>query len=379
MNQVPKKVLFLITKATWGGAQKYVYDLATQLPREQFEVSVAYGVAGRLRTMLQERNVPTHALPSLGRDVALLSDVASFFQLVQLLRAERPDVLHVNSSKAAALGTLAGRLCGIRKIVFTGHGWPFKEGRNWLARSMIYHTSWFTALLSHATVVVSKADEVLGKQMRSVGEKIHYVPLAVELPVFLSRGEAWEKLCETLLGLREKPHTLRIATIGELTKNKGISTAIEAVAELSAEGGSAPGGKNSRGVDCIYVAFGGGEEKDTLLRLAQERGIASRIFFPGFTPNAAQYLKAFDVFLLPSIKEGMPYVLLEAATAGLPIVATTVVDSSFADNYPAVAFIPPSDTKALAEALTHIPSHSRTTATRFLEIRKMVQATSALY
>ncbi len=137
--------------------------------------------------MLKEENVPIQAVPSLGRDVALFSDIASFFQLVKLLRAERPDVLHVNSSKAAALGALAGRIVGVPRIIFTVHGWPFKEDRNFFARGIIYFISWFTAVLSHATIVVSKRDEEIGKRMWFVSQKIHYVPLGIDPPVFLSR------------------------------------------------------------------------------------------------------------------------------------------------------------------------------------------------
>src|SRR3989338_2833403 len=132
------KVLYLITKATWGGAQRYVYDLATNLPPGRFEAVVAFGERGRLADMLTQKNIALRPLPSLGRDVVLFSDIASFFQILGLLRRERPDVVHLNSSKAAALGALAARLAGIRKIVFTVHGWPFKEDRRLPLRLGLY-------------------------------------------------------------------------------------------------------------------------------------------------------------------------------------------------------------------------------------------------
>src|SRR5271170_6521365 len=70
----PKKVLFLITKATWGGAQRYVYDLATNLPKEQFEVVVAYGQPGKLSEDLTTAGIRTIPIPALSRDVAIASD-----------------------------------------------------------------------------------------------------------------------------------------------------------------------------------------------------------------------------------------------------------------------------------------------------------------
>src|SRR5882672_751404 len=95
------KILYIITKATWGGAQRYVFDLATHLPKDRFEPIVAYGEKGGLAEMLQKEGVQTHPLPALGRDVALLSDIQSFFQIFRYIRETRPDVVHLNSSKAA--------------------------------------------------------------------------------------------------------------------------------------------------------------------------------------------------------------------------------------------------------------------------------------
>src|SRR3989344_3430654 len=220
-----KKVLFLITKATWGGAQRYVYDLATHLDANKFQPSVAYGTAGKLSDDLLKAGVETYAIRSLGRDIALTSDIASFFQIIRCIKNIRPDVLHLNSSKAAALGALAGRLCGVPRIIFTVHGWPFKEDRNPLARMLIHFISWFTALLSHATIVVSERDEEIGKRMWLIGKKIHFVPLSIEPPVYLSRYEATTKL-----GISSNDKC--IVTIAELTKNKGITYVIEAVAQL---------------------------------------------------------------------------------------------------------------------------------------------------
>ena len=83
MNQVRTKILYLITKGTWGGAQHYVFDLATRLPKERFDVVVAYGTKGKLAEDLTTANVKIVQLPSLGRDVALVSDVKSFFEILR--------------------------------------------------------------------------------------------------------------------------------------------------------------------------------------------------------------------------------------------------------------------------------------------------------
>ena len=354
-----KNILFLITKATWGGAQRYVYDLATHLPKDEFTVSVAYGTPGRLLDMLKEKNIATLGVPSLGRDVALFSDIASFFQLLKLLRSERPDILHVNSSKAAALGALAARLCGIKRIVFTVHGWPFKEDRNIFAKSLIHFISWFTSFLSHATIVVSKQDEEIGRKMFFVGKKVHYIPLGIEPPMFMPREEA-----STALSISTS--NPRIVTIGELTNNKGHRYAIDAIAELK-----------KRGIIIDYFLMGDGELRAQLEQQARDHGVADRIHFLGFVENASQYLKAFDVFLLPSIKEGTPYVLLEAAAAGLPIVATNVIDPSIAQSVTLVLPANPSLLVGVLERAIEQGSHKTTVSHN--ELSEMVEKTGALY
>lgn len=337
MNQARKKVLYLITKATWGGAQRYVYDFAINLPQTEFETTVAYGERGVLAGRLEKVNIKTHRITNLGRDIAFISDISSFFQILIYLWRTKPDIVHLNSSKAAALGALAARLCGIRKIVFTVHGWPFKEHRNVLWRLFAYSVSWITAVMSHSVIVVSKADEASGKRMPLVAHKMFYIPIGIEPPAFLMRDEALE-LFSKKYGFTKS--IFSIVTIAELTSNKGISYAIEAVALLE-----------KSGINVHYFIIGSGEKRAHLEVSARNLNVADRVHFLGFVENAAWYLKAFDIFLLPSIKEGMPYVLLEAAAAGLPIITTTVVNPDVVDRYENIRTVPPANTEAIANAI----------------------------
>lgn len=333
-NNTRKKVLFLITKATWGGAQRYVYDLATNLPTDRFLPVVAYGEAGKLSRDLVAAGVKTYQVLSMERDVAIFSDIKSFFSILKGLREERPDVVHLNSSKAAALGALAARIVGAKKIVFTVHGWPFNEKRGEFARTMIFLVSWLTAFLSDIVIVVSRSDEAQGKRMRWIGEKIRYVPIGIQPEAYLPPDEARAALG---LGNTTVP---RIVTIAELTANKGLRDGIEALSILKSEN-----------VDAEYFIIGTGEQRAELEDLAVEMEVEDRVHFLGFIEDAARYLRAFDLFLLPSVKEGMPYVLPEAAAAALPIVTTTVVNSAFIESYSRIRAVPPADPEALAGAL----------------------------
>jgi glycosyltransferase involved in cell wall biosynthesis len=295
-----KKILFVITKSNWGGAQRYVYDLATALPKDGFDVSVAFGQPGLLATKLDEAGIITHPILSLQRDVSLVSDLKSFFELLRLFRTERPDVVHLNSSKAGGVGALAARITGVPRIIFTAHGWPFWEQRNLISRSLIYLLSWLTAILSHKVIVVSDYDLSVAKNMPFIGRKTVRIYNGIDLNFPLYSADIVRHSFPTGAHIT--------GTIGELTHNKNQIALIEEA-------------KNNPE---MYVAIiGDGEDRLYLKRKIEEYGIANRVKLFGFQ-LAGTVLKGFDTFALPSLKEGLPYVLLEARAAGLPIVANRV-------------------------------------------------------
>lgn len=364
-----KRVAYLITKATRGGAQRYVYDLATNLPK-MFEPVVAYGTEGRLSRDLATAGVETRRLPSLDRDIAIVSDIKSFFGIMRFLKETRPEALHLNSSKAAGLGALAARLVGIKNIIFTVHGWPFKEERGIAARAIIYAASWLTAVLSHKIIVVSSIDEGIARGMWFLRGKVHYIRLGLAQSRFAKPEEAYRAMFGALQPAPLRPSTARIATIAELTKNKGLRYGIEAVALL-----------RERGVDAVYVVAGEGEERARLEGLAKDLGVDDRVFFPGYIENASENLSGFDVFVLPSIKEGTPYSLMEAARAGMPIVATQAIDKEFAEDIHNMRLVPSADAIAIADAIAELSRLPRTSAKRdeLFPLSAMLRETFALY
>ncbi len=104
-----KKIIFVITKSNWGGAGRYVFDLATTLTSD-YDVAVALGGTGLLVDKLRKENIRTIPIPSLGRDIHVRADSSAFFELLAIFKKEKPDVVHLNSSKAGGLGALAARM-----------------------------------------------------------------------------------------------------------------------------------------------------------------------------------------------------------------------------------------------------------------------------
>ncbi len=305
-----KKILYVITKSNWGGAQRYVYDLATHLPRDTYESLVVFGGRGILAHSLEKADIQTLSLSRLERDPKIIGDMQVFFALLKLFKKERPDIVHLNSSKIGAMGALAGRIAGIKNIIFTAHGFAFNEERSSFERFAIKCITWLTLFLSTTTITLSEREEKQAKAFPAISSKITKIPNGVKLPHFLTKTEAKEKLALHLGFTADfflKKHI--IGTIAELTPNKGLMHALEAM----------------RGIeDYVFIIIGEGEDREKLTKYIQEHKLESKVFLTGFMENASVFAKAFDIFLLSSLKEGLPYALLEVGGAGVPILTTAV-------------------------------------------------------
>lgn len=290
-----KKILYVITRSDGGGAQRYVFDLATNLPKDSFDVSVAVGGNGPFIPRLRAAGIRTIGVTSFVRAVSLFRDLDTLRELCTLFRTEAPDVLHLNSAKAVSIGALAGRIVGVPRIISTIHGSAANETwRPWWQRILIRIVERISRMLAHETIVVSQVDHKPGTIL------IHNGVGAID---FKSRTEARNAL-DLDLG------ALVVGTIGELTHNKNQHALLDAIGALAPS-------------SVTVAIIGNGEMREDLENAA--RAYPSHdIRFLGFKANAAQYLLAFDIFVLPSLKEGLPYALLEAGQAGLPVIATHV-------------------------------------------------------
>lgn len=327
-----KKILYVITKSEpFGGAQKYVYDLATNLPKDGWDAHVIFGGSGTLAEKLYHHpHIKTTSLRRLSRDINILDEIVIFASLVRIYMQERPNVVHLNSSKIGGLGALAARIYNLlpkgnplqaesyklqTHIVFTAHGWPFNEDRPYWQRALIRFLSSLTVLFSHTVITVSETDARQGKKMPAAQEKIHTIHNGIQSRRFVAKQKARELLLGEQFSQIPKD-ALWIGSVAELTKNKGLFFAIEGIYRLLLD--------HEIKKPLVYVIIGSGEEQLRLAHLIEKLGLARTVFLVGFKEDAAQYLKAFDLFLFPSIKEGFPYALLEAGTAGLPVIATDV-------------------------------------------------------
>ena len=307
-----KKILYIITKSNFGGAQKYVHELAIEMKKNGHEVAVACGGNGELVEKLHQANIATFEVDGFQRDVSIFKEIKAFFSLIKIIRTFKPDIVHLNSAKAGGLGAFTARLFRVPKIIFTAHGWSFLENRSRSWRILTWLGSYLTALLSHKIITVSQYDFDHMK-MLGVKNKTKVIHTAISQYNLLPREIARENLFKPDL-IKHHQSNIWLVTIAELNQNKNHSTAIDAIAEY-----------NSTHTNKIfYTIIGNGELQTSLKEQVNLRGMNDHILFLDYVENAKQYLLAFDIFLLPSKKEGLPYALLEAGLAGLPCIASRV-------------------------------------------------------
>ena len=396
------RILYIITKGNFGGAQRYVYDMATNLPIEDFEPIVAFGGNGPLKEKLESAGVQTVRIPFLKRDVGA-SELMAFFGIAKIIWKIKPQIVHLNSSKAGGLGGLAvfvlNLFLRIKNLfithnsdliihsVFTAHGWAFKEKRKVVVKKIIEYFSWLTIFLCHQTIVVSKDDSEKIKNFLFVQPKIKLIHNGIGEQIFKDRDEARKILSEKIGNSLESKKFL-IGTIAELHKNKGLEYAIEATKDLL----TTLGGENGqiKPDDLAYIIIGGGEQRTSLDDLINQKNLGNTVFLAGEYKGASTILKAFDIFLLPSLKEGLPYVLLEAGAAGLPTIATNVGGvPEIIEDMKSGIIVKSKRPKEISEALSFALSHpekmkefgeqlKKTVGTNYT-LDKMVEETISVY
>ncbi|MDP3965430.1 MAG: glycosyltransferase family 4 protein [bacterium] len=375
-----KKVLFLITKSNWGGAQRYVFDLATNLPKDQFEVKAIFGrrddmdaSVGPLAVNLSAKGIQGIFIPDLVRDISITKDLRALRILIDIFKKENADgnlTVHLNSSKAGGLGALAARLAGVKNIVFTSHGLAWDEDRNLFVKSVIYLMSQLTFALSHHVITISKDTH------RRVPKSI-LIYNGIQKIDFRERDEARRKIMGQ--AIKDVPW---IGTIGEFTRNKGYPYLIKAASILK-----------ERGLSFRMSLIGWGEDLPKIKQQAIDSGLyniksSAYIDLPGFVPDVGRDLKAFEIFVLASVKEGLPYVLLEAGQAGCAVIGSRIPGITDILGEDGI-YIEPKDSEAIANALEKLLRDSTLRQTlgeklkerveRKFSLEEMVSQTVALY
>ncbi|MEW6544192.1 MAG: glycosyltransferase family 4 protein [Nitrospirota bacterium] len=383
------KVVHVITRLDRGGSAQNALLTVLGHDRSRFVPMVVAGMPGRWddqggdeateenRRRLERAGVRCLVLPTLTREINPRKDFTALLRLVALFRAERPAIVHTHTSKAGVLGRLAARLARVPAVVHTPHGhvfyghfgpvpsWAFLQIERVLART----TTWLIALTEaereeHLALKVGRPD------------RFAVIPSGIDLERFRQvAGVAGRRPP----GFDCPPDAIVVGSVGWLTPVKGHRVLIEALARL----------KPAHPTLCLVIV-GSGILRAELSALAARLGLRESVRFLGERGDVPDCLAGMDIFVLPSLNEGMGRALIEAMAARRPVVASRV------GGVPAVVesrrtglLVPPNDPEALAAAIGELlrrPDWAKELATAGCEsvgerfgTGAMVRAVEAVY
>ena len=282
-------------------------------------------------------HVPLHAST---RGMNLLADVRAVGQLWKILREEKPDLLHTHNPKPGVYGRIVGRLAGVPIVMNTVHGLYATPESSLFKRIVVYGLEFVASRFSDMELIQNPEDlDLLQRRRITSARKLRLLGNGVDLERFnreRARGSRASKRAE--LGIE---HDEVVAGfVGRLVEEKGLPELVAAAESLTGK------------VRFVVVGPGDHDKSDALPPSVIERGKQAGVLFLGMRSDVDDLYGAFDLFVLPSHREGFPRAAMEAAASGLPIVATDIRGCrQIVDDGVNGFLVPARDVVALARAI----------------------------
>ena len=306
-----EKILFISNIAKKIGSFSIASIDAAKECGMQFQMAANWSGAGKeqIESDQKDYNVKIHNIP-IARSPYSPQNKKAYKQLIEIIRQEHIDYIHCNTPVGGVLGRLAGKKCGVKKVIYQAHGFHFYKGaplKNWL---LYYPVERFLAHWTDAIITINQEDYVRAQKFRLRNHgKVYYVPgVGIDATKYLTdKKSRMEKRAE--LGLAEDE--VALVSMGDLIIRKNYPVAIEALAKI-----------NNPKVH--YYICGQGSEKDKLKRMAEKLGIDRQVHFLGYRTDIKELLNASDIFLFTTLQEGLSRSLMEAMASGLPCIASNI-------------------------------------------------------
>lgn len=305
------KILLCITLAEQGGAQSFLLKLAIFLQNKGHEVMIVSGRGAWLNIQCEQKHIPYKQIFTLQREIHPWLDWKASRELYTLFQEIKPNAVHLNSTKMGILGSYAAKRAQIKKVVYRIGGWVFLEKlpawKVWVYKSLEI----WTAKWKDTIICVYPGDAAMAKRVGIQPRKqLLGIPNGIDIQDFRKELLPREVARQTL---SLSPKELVFGTIANFFPPKNLPTYMEACAHVVRQ---LP--------EARFVIIGDGREREAIEQKIKVLHIEKNVWLPGAMEHASSLLEAFDVFVLPSSKEGMSFALLEAMAAGLPCVATKV-------------------------------------------------------
>ena len=309
----------------------------------------------------------------IDRKLDPISNLKSLVQLTRLMQHNHYDLVHVHTPIAAVLGRVAAKLAGVKRIVYTAHGFPFHEHSSATQYRFYFAIEKYCALLTDLILTQSYEDFITAqKQGLCSADKVRHLNNGVDIERF-NRDRldpVQQHQLRRSLGVPDQA-TLIIGAVGRLTREKGGAYLIEAAHHVLPQ---------FPNLHILMIGSQLNTDRDPfeaeLVQLIDRLGIADHVTFTGFRDDIPELLGLLDIFVLPTFfGEGLPRSILEAMSMGLPVVTTDIRGCREAVVPGKTGLIvPPRDSEKLAAALTYLLSQPSLRQTYGKASRQRVEA-----
>lgn len=304
------KILYIL-EATSGGTQKHVIDIAKKIDRSEFQIDIIYST-NRNKHFIDESDGIFNRIYGLPiRRSASLSDIANILRIRKIIKQNQYDIVHCHSTKAGFVGRLAAFLSHHQNIIYSPHGFMFCDNRILFKRQIYLALEKYLGYITKKLIAVSGSESELALQHHIVpSKKIITLYNSID-PADYADFNYVNKLPDKLK--KGNPEII-LGTVGRLYYQKDPLTLIRSFKII-----------NDRFSNTKLIIVGDGPLENECNHLIKELHLESKIELAGYQKNSRAYYEMFDIFMLSSHYEGMPYALLEAMMMGIPSVGTDVV------------------------------------------------------
>ncbi len=341
------KVVHIITKLELGGAQQNTLYTVSHLDKSKFIPILITGSEGLLVDDAKRLCIETHFLPSLVREINPVKDIQALFDIRRLLlRIKRsfqsPIIVHTHSSKAGIIGRWAAFFAGIPVVIHTFHGYGFNDYQSILKRWLFILLERLTAKITTRFIAVSKNNIEKGINAKIFSsDDVELIRSGIDISEFSDVKIDKVKKKKELQVELDKPLVGMIACFKPQKAPLDFVKAAHLVCQKIS--------------DVRFVVAGDGELRPPMEELTNSLGLKDKIKLLGFRRDIPEIMKCLNVFVLTSLWEGLPRVILQALAAGIPVVATEVDGSSEVVKNGINGFlVKPGDVEGIAEKIMYI-------------------------
>jgi len=365
------RIMEMIDKPSLGGGQTALLLLAENLDRSRFEVIISSGGDGPLAEEARKKGI-LYVPVSLGKQLCL----SPLVEIAGVLKEKKIDILHTHGGIAGLYGRSAARRARTQAIVHTLHGIHYIHYRNPFLRRLYVLLERKYSRSTDRLILVCQSDLRQARRHRlAPEEKMTVILNGTDFRPELEANDIARRRIE----LGWLPDWPVIGTVARLHRQKGVVNLLRAAPKIL-----------NAFPEVRVAVVGEGPQSGSLRREAQRLGLDGHLLFLGERKDAASFMALFDMFVLPSLWEGLPFVLVEAAAWGKPIVATAVdgVTEILEDGKTGL-LVPPGDPTALADAVSRLlrdkeearrlGETARTLVPPRFPLRRMIDQTQNLY